>query len=376
MHHSASILLQCVALLVAQHESTALRDDGYSSQHESTALMDDGYSSADEGRQSPRHDNPCDGVSYRQCRDKPGCMWADRGCAVRIAWLHVMKTGSSLGTTLAHHANSSLPTTAHIPSGRDQSDPEDRLESPRFAGNLNLDFFAVKYPINEWFPDVFRKPGNPAVHWPIQKQEYEMWKGYWVGLFRQPAYRVHSSWHYFTRGKGSLMSFARNVAGQQAGMLSGGLKAMPRMKCELKGGGQRFHDPQCDVAQEVAPDVPLAIQRLAEGFAFVGILEEYDLAICLFHTIFGSECRAVEFLDVRPTVYNEDKYANKTDVARLEMQGDPWDTPVYEFAKRRFWTDVLKYNVSRRSCRSMCPGVDAFRDDDDYDYDYDKDEYA
>ena len=35
-------------------------------------------------------------------------------------------------------------------------------------------------------------------------------------------------------------------------------------------------------------------------FAFVGLTEEWDLSVCLFHRMFGGECHVREFLDVRP----------------------------------------------------------------------------
>ena len=50
---------------------------------------------------------------------------------------------------------------------------------------------------------------------------------------------------------------------------------------------------------DVTPDVALAKTRLEEGFAFVGLFEEFELSICLFHTIFGHRIRAVELNKLR-----------------------------------------------------------------------------
>ena len=44
-----------------------------------------------------------------------------------------------------------------------------------------------------------------------------------------------------------------------------------------------------EVAQEAA-------KRVREGFAFVGITEEWDLSACLFHEMFGGDCHAWDFV--------------------------------------------------------------------------------
>jgi len=86
------------------------------------------------------HGDACSGLKPNRCSAKLGCDWFDNSCGARIAWLHVMKCGSSFGTTLAHFANTSLPETAHIPSGENMSDPEDTIKEglqgePNFLGS-------------------------------------------------------------------------------------------------------------------------------------------------------------------------------------------------------------------------------------------------
>ena len=41
-------------------------------------------------------------------------------------------------------------------------------------------------------------------------------------------------------------------------------------------------------------EIDLAVERLNTGFAFVGILEEWDLSICLLHAKFGGPCASYE----------------------------------------------------------------------------------
>jgi hypothetical protein len=254
-----------------------------------------------------------------------------------------MKCGSSFGTTLAHYANASLPETSHIPSGRNQADPEDTTREG-LQGEPN--FFRFKYPINKWFTDVFRNPENPGNHLPILDEEWDEWRHDWFGIFRDPAERALSSYNHFGQGKGDMHAFFMKIRGQQASMLSAGDPGFAKIRCEFN---QTDAPEQCK--KMVEPDVHLAIERL-DGFAFVGILEEFDLSVCLFHKMMGSPCLAVEFMNTRKATYSSEK---QEQLKQLRAWGDPYDEPVYEAAKQRFWGDVRKYGLKPSECNQLCP---------------------
>jgi hypothetical protein len=263
-----------------------------------------------------------------------------------------MKCGSSFGTTLAHYANGSLPETSHIPSGHDKSDPEDM---PTEGDQGEPNFFRFKYPVNKWFKDVFRNPPNPGNHLPILDDEWEQWRNNWFGIFRDPEHRALSSFNHFGQGQGNLLEFAQKIQGQQASMLSAGAAGEAKIRCEFT---QSDAPEACQ--HMVPPDVELAIQRL-NGFAFVGILEEFDLAVCLFHKMMGSECLPVEFLNTREGTYPGGKEKKEQQLALLKAHKDMWDGPVYEAALRRFWGDVRKYDLKPSECLALCPGGESFK---------------
>eukprot|EP00927_Polykrikos_kofoidii_P013983 TRINITY_DN1609_c0_g1_i2.p1 TRINITY_DN1609_c0_g1~~TRINITY_DN1609_c0_g1_i2.p1 ORF type:complete len:345 (+),score=50.53 TRINITY_DN1609_c0_g1_i2:62-1096(+) len=298
---------------------------------------------------------PCDGLSPDVCGSMIGCFYANDFCAPRIAWLHIMKTASSFGTVLAHFANRSLPADAHIPSGVHKNDPEDR--AARAVDNKNkhlvFDFFEYKYPVNKWFKDIFRLPRNPGDHVPIMNNEWDDFKGYWVTVLRQPEERVSSAFHHFAQGKGDILGFQRAVQGQQVSMMSLGNDAKPRIECERSGGGQNGPAPQCEGLAR--PDVWKALSRMRE-FQFIGILEEYDLSVCLFHVMYRSDCLPVEFGNIRPTKYHESEEKKQKELEQLKQHPDPWDTPLYEAAVQRFRGDLAQFNVNEERCRTICPG--------------------
>lgn len=299
----------------------------------------------------------CDALGKMECRHDTGCGWSETGnrCHIRVAWVHIPKTGGSFGTTLVHYANSSLPKTAHMPTGRNQSDPEDRTTEGS-QGEWN--FFKFKYPYEQWFQGVFwHDDNNPANHVAVDTQpvgSYSDWKGNFFGIFRQPEHRILSAFYHFMHGKGDLLEYAHEIQGQTASMMSMGKKAVSKIKCEFREDSH-IH---CPIAKVTKPDVRLAIERL-KGFAFIGLLEQYDLSVCLFHRMFQSECLAVEFINMRPHISSalETKDKKSEDLALLMNHQDPFDGPLYAAAEHIFWENVRKYDARPTTCMETCSSV-------------------
>eukprot|EP00438_Fugacium_kawagutii_P032691 Skav221352 [mRNA] locus=scaffold1845:222188:222670:+ [translate_table: standard] len=97
-------------------------------------------------------------------------------------------------------------------------------------------------------------------------------------------------------------------------------------------------------------DVPLALKRLQEGFAFVGLTEEWELSVCLFHAKFGGPCQAIEFVNTRPT--QRPNNSKSYDTSILNGWVDEIDAPVYAEAKRLFHDDLARYGVSHETCQA------------------------
>lgn len=95
-------------------------------------------------------------------------------------------------------------------------------------------------------------------------------------------------------------------------------------------------------------DVSLAVQRLRNGFSFVGIQEEYDLSVCLLHAMFGGECSAQEL-----TVRNAGSSGSSTyDTSVLGNWTDVYDAVLYSEAVDRFQQDLKAYGISETSCQA------------------------
>ena len=127
----------------------------------------------------------------------------------------------------------------------------------------------------------------------------------------------------------------------------------------------------------IAPTLELAKQRMDEGFAFVGITDEWDLSICLFHATFGGKCLPSELHDMRPTNYevNVERATKVSGIgvpaddpvgqaaALRQLFKDPVDYEMYTHATRRFKADLTKHRVSVPMCAALdclTPKIEAY----------------
>lgn len=316
----------------------------------------------------------CDSLSEGQCSSRSDCNYTNNisQCHVLISWWHPPKCAGSFGTTLAHFANSSIPAGAHMPGNTNESDPEDML-GPTPPGEKERQgedyFFNYKYPYYEWFQDCFAHAyWNPGNHVPISDEAWDMWHGNYYGLFRQPEQRIVSSYNHFADGSGDILQYSKRLWGQQTAMLSGRgtLDHWAKVQCEFDPLADEWEYVDIDLIppaptsascdESVEDDLPLAIERLQTGFRFVGLVEEYDLSVCLFHKMFGGECYENEFINMRAGA--DDKEDSKLDLmVMLEEEPDPYDNKVYEVAEEIFWDNVKQYDVSRTTCAITCPSV-------------------
>ena len=96
-------------------------------------------------------------------------------------------------------------------------------------------------------------------------------------------------------------------------------------------------------------DAEEGARRVREGFAWVGITEEWKLSICLFHRMFGGACHPSEFKDTRPSEPSKTAYADYNTSVLMGWHDDI-DAVVYEAALDVFHQNVALHHVSHKSC--------------------------
>ncbi|CAE7343617.1 Pol [Symbiodinium pilosum] len=263
------------------------------------------------------------------------------GRTVPMTWIHFPKAGSSFVNVLIH-----------MPGFCPAAGPELSVDEDHFGCRFATNFYKA-------CPDLcdaghMRCQASP--HECVGSRYPEL-EGHMVGLFRQPEQRTLSAYHDDARTwmvlgtdcthqnntKPPVPIFARYFAGTVAYQLVG--DGLPNWEA----GGHFMLPGLVHIPERTPKMAEEAMRRLRDGFAFVGITEEWDLSICLFHSMFGGQCRATDFQDTRSSVPGksaDDLY----DTAPLEGFHDEIDGMVYQEAVRIFRKKLLEFNVTMDSC--------------------------
>merc|ERR1712087_5868 len=98
-------------------------------------------------------------------------------------------------------------------------------------------------------------------------------------------------------------------------------------------------------------DVSVAIDMLHDGFAFVGITDQWALSVCLFRVMIGGQCLASDLGNTRP---GEHSSSSDYDTSELFGWVDELDGPLYAEAALMFEPALTVYGVDASSCSSMC----------------------
>jgi hypothetical protein len=215
----------------------------------------------------------------------------------------------------------------------------------RNGGNQSLATFKIKssHAIRKHCPGVAADHIMPALHEGVGSI-FEETKGRLMTIMRDPSQRLLSGYHFHTHGWPSSREVPKSAEQYAKGMSGCNVRMLTRdgFSCS-------------EQTKPAAEEVKLAQQRLREGFSFIGLTEEWDLTVCLFHAKFGGQCTVHEFANRRPTIWRPgQKDANGTKWAIAELNGyqDPWDEALYATAKGLFQADLSRYGVSRATCTS------------------------
>mmetsp|Transcript_39499 Transcript_39499/g.113624 ORF Transcript_39499/g.113624 Transcript_39499/m.113624 type:complete len:361 (-) Transcript_39499:127-1209(-) len=256
-----------------------------------------------------------------------------------LVWIHIPKTGSSLINTFAS-------TQGLCPDFPEEGYFTEDVLGPHLFGEEQLH----KYYTNERYcPGAFNSIGWTSTHTGVGNFPEEALHGHIVAMFRQPEQRLVSAYNYF------FHSWPKKLFGRDphdlheyAEVTSGcGVKLFTRP-------GTACYDPAPPTEAEVA----LALKRLQTDTAFVGLTDEWDLSVCLWHAMYGSNCKDIEFEDMRP---GDDRPENRTedehykyDTTDLRGFVDTYDHVLWDEAKKIFERRLKMYNVTRENCPSAC----------------------
>jgi len=264
-----------------------------------------------------------------------------------LAFLHAEKTGgTSFVQVLAYFAElwEGCQWASKI-----ASDPEHWAYSEQIAMDCS-DVWSPVYPLSSecpalWDWDNLDPKTHPLNHAGLDFR-YDINKGHVVSWFRQPEQRIISGYFANTHSyppilpDPSQLEYAIYVQGCQSKMLA------RSMTCD------NANVSVCaDGIPPTSEETSRALRRLREGVAFVGITEQWDLSICLFHAKFGGDCLSTDFLNMHP---GKNITGSVYDTSELEGFIDHADRLVYREALSIFQDDLAKFGATEARCATSC----------------------
>jgi len=186
---------------------------------------------------------------------------------------------------------------------------------------------------------------------------YQLNRGHFVAMFRQPEQRLISAYNYFGAVPVYTWSSPWKATRWPYNTASPSLREYAEVSagCTVRQLTLNVVSPCEFAALPTSEDVSDAITMLHEGFAFVGITEQWALSVCLFRAMFGGQCVDSDFADARPTDNSSDSISYY-DTEELHGWVDVLDGPLVAEATFIFDATRSVYGVDSHSCTSFCKG--------------------
>merc|ERR1712194_244894 len=184
---------------------------------------------------------------------------------------------------------------------------------------------------------------------------YQLNRGHFVTMLRQPEQRLISMYSHY--GAHPLFKSKESITRREwtYRTSSPSLReyAEANAGCTVRQLTTGFLVP-CETLPLPTPaEVSVAINVLQDGFAFVGITEQWALSVCLFRVMFGGQCVASDLANTRPGVNSS---SSDYDTSELYGWVDALDGPVYAEALQMFEDTLDVYGVDADMCTSFCQG--------------------
>jgi len=240
-----------------------------------------------------------------------------------IVWLHIPKCGTSFLNTLYHYACPGIPPSASVGT---ETDPE----------HQELDL-SVKYPMDESWDKICTirfEMTNIYVrgHDPIRK-DTKLENVF--AMFREPFDRLVSGFNYNMHMDGksktqrdliwqAVKGYSREVQFQMYYTFGNLLGCQTKMVVGHRCASEYLL---------TKADLQKAKNRV-EKMRFIGITNQWDRSICLFHKQFGGNIYDVEFHNKREGHYAKDEF---------RRVNDTFDDELYEHVKKLVNQRFLKF---------------------------------
>jgi len=261
----------------------------------------------------------------------PSTAFRPKSTSRALFWLHITKCGTSIANAILH-----TPSTC-------PGLPQD------FSWQTNSRSDASDKALSKYCPDlIVSAEGHFGSHDALGAVDRRA-RGKAVVLIRNPEQRILSSYHdnyhdwLLTTPPNNEVDFARVNAGCQVRMM---------VRTEAARGD---FAKACMQNIPTKSEVTLATTVIRRDFSFVGLLEEFDLSVCLFRMMFGGPCLSIMFNNVHKAATNS---TNKTtsatvyDTSVLHGFTDWADQTLYDEGTQIFYELLEQYNITEDVCQT------------------------
>jgi len=241
-----------------------------------------------------------------------------------IVWLHIPKCGTSFLNTLYHYACPGIPTKASVGT---EINPEHQEED-----------LTMKYPMDESWDEIctirFEMTSIFVVrgHDPI-RDDTKLENVF--AMFREPFDRLVSGFNYNRHMDGKLRHYRQLI-----GKAVRGRSRDVQFEMYYKFGDLLGCQTKMVVGYRCASDTVLTkthmkkAKKRIERMGFVGITDDWNRSICLFHRQFGGKIFDVEYRNEREGHYKKNEF---------RRVNDTFDDELYKYVKKLVNKRFLKF---------------------------------
>mmetsp|Transcript_4777 Transcript_4777/g.7375 ORF Transcript_4777/g.7375 Transcript_4777/m.7375 type:complete len:625 (+) Transcript_4777:350-2224(+) len=248
----------------------------------------------------------------------------DRVKKISYNWMHVPKTGTSFVITYWNLALQGLNVDYNF----------DNYYGVYYGISYDL-ALQDRYPLEIYAKNPSLLASHHTRHLPFNESSGHNY----VTMFRDPNKRLWSAFNYNMHSDGfSMEEFAElsKTCNSTDPACYANFPGISHCMTKMLIGHR------CSEKIEVDKSMFEKAKQNLEKMAFVGIVEDWNEAVCQFHKTFGGVPNQGSFTNVNPAFQNMKN--NKLQVDFLKNHHDDFDQEIYKLAKKEFQTRYLSKN--------------------------------
>eukprot|EP00056_Hartaetosiga_gracilis_P001254 m.43597 g.43597 ORF g.43597 m.43597 type:complete len:321 (+) comp10563_c0_seq3:75-1037(+) len=259
-----------------------------------------------------------------------------------LIWVHPPKTGTSFGITLIKYACYKLPYDVYPHRTEKEAAMVEYKRKVLHEKTPTLFREFLSKHVNGRWNELCDK----TMKFPLRGHDPVKWPTNVVMMARDPRRRHYSGWNVHG-DKGTethpaeLEEYIKQYSGCQFFMLAG-IECNNRFPSTLQNQSHALQSLMMMRFGNVTVENIAKWLRNTNVIPFVGVTDEWNTSICLFHAMYGGDINAHEMENVR----NSTKDSNYTQAWRsISKDSDPYDWKFFKAVKTVMIERLVRYGI-------------------------------